>query len=409
MSDINPLKPDFVFSFREIVAAPARALELKKIFIGGLSLLAALALYDCFIYLAVAADGLSVGNYFRSHSFFPFSDIRFVTIVAKIIYGAGVLAGLFVVMHGFLAIALITIEELRGNRLCSAREGLRFSLGRWKQTSLALGSIALFLLFLLAFNSGLGLLARIPWIGAGLYSALFVIPGFLVALFTVVIALVFVLSWLILPAATAADRIGESFTSIVETFSTFLRQPFRWIGYTLFSFSSAKVCVWLLAGLSVLAIRGFVWLSALTGGSVAAETFAGGARLLPMRGWLVDFTTNLWPGLKVAGVEIGFDISHWGKGGADGFAALVMAIALVIIFAYVWGYGVSILATSQVYAYVIIRKFRDDYDVTAEDPLFLEREWINPPIDPSSDNTVEDHTDTQHSEVSQAEKSQESQ
>ncbi len=413
MSEINPLKPDFVFSFREIVSAPARALELKKIFIGGLSLLVALALYDCFVYVAVAIDGLSVSNYFQSHSVFPFSDIRFVTKTAKIIYGAGILAGLFAVMHGFLAIALVTIEELRGNRLCSSREGLRFSLGRWKQTSLALGSIALFLLFLLAFNSGLGLLARIPWIGESVYSILFVVPGFLVALFTVVIAIVFVLSWLILPAATAADRIGESFTSIVETFSTFLRQPFRWIGYTVFSFGLAKFCVWILAGLSTLAIKGFVWLSTLSGGSSAAHTFAGGARMLPMRGWLIEFTTNLWPGLKVAGVEIGFDISRWGKGGSDGFAALLMAIALTIIFAYVWGYGISILATAQVYAYVIIRKFRDDYDITAEDPMFLEREWINPPLDDTvkgytaEHSTVEDHANVQSQETSKPEESKE--
>ncbi len=403
MSEINPLKPNFEFSFREIISAPARALELKKIFIGGLSLLVALALYDCFVYLAVAVDGLSVSNYFKSHSVFPFSDIRFVTKVAKAIYGAGVLAGLYVVMHGFLAIALITIEELRGNRLCSAREGIRFSLGRWKQTSLALGSIALFLMFLLAFNSGLGLLARIPWIGESVYSVFFVVPGFLVALFSVVIAVVFVLSWLILPAATAADRIGESFTSIVETFSTFLRQPFRWVGYTVSSIVLAKACVWILAGLSTLAVNGFVWLSTLSGGSNAAQTFAGGARMLPMRGWLVDFTTNLWPGLKVAGVEIGFDISRWGKSGSEGFAALLMAIALVIIFVYVWGYGISILATAQVYAYVIIRKFRDDYDVTAEDPLFLEREWINPPLD----DVVEDHTDFQQHDASQPDKAEE--
>ena len=392
MSEINPLKPDFVFSFREIVSAPAKALELKKIFIGGLSLLVALAFYDCFVYLAVAVDGLTVSSFFKSHSFFPFSDIRFVTLTAKALFTFGVLFGLYAILHGFLAIALITIEELRGNRLCSARDGLRFSLSRWKQTFLALASIGLFLFFLLAFNSGLGLIAHIPWIGPSLYSVLFVIPGFLVALFTVVIALVFVLSLLILPAATAADRVGESFTSIVETFSTFLRQPFRWIGYTVFSFGAAKLCVWLLAALSAFAVKSFVWLSSLTGGPVVGATFAGGARQLPLRGWLVDFSASLWPGLKVAGVELGFDITRWGKGGAEGVAATLMAVALVVIFAYIWGYGMSIIATSQSVAYVIIRKLRDDYDITAEDPQFLEPEWINPPLNDTGES-IEDHTD----------------
>ncbi len=402
MSEINPLKPDFAFSFREMVSAPAKALELKKIFIGGLSLLAALALYDCFVYCAVVVDGLSVNSFFSSHAFFPFSDIRFVTLPSKALFAIGVLLGLYVILHGFLAISLITIEELRGNRLCSARDGLRFSLSRWKQTFLALASIGLFLFFLFAFNSGLGLIARIPWIGPSLYSVLFVIPGFLVALFTVVIALIFVLSLLILPAATAADRVGESFTSIVETFSTFLRQPFRWIGYTVFSLGATKLCVWLLAALSAFAVKSFVRLSSLTGGSVVNATFTGGARQLPLRGWLVDFTTALWPGLKVAGIEFGFDITRWGKGGADGVAATLMAVALVVIFAYIWGYGMSIIATSQSVAYVIIRKFRDDYDITAEDPQFLEPEWINPPLNTDSD-AVEDHTDIRQSEQTETE------
>jgi len=400
MSEINPLKPEFTFSFREIAAAPAKALELKKIFIGGLSLLVALAFYDGFVYLAVAVDGLTVRSFFSSHSFFPFSDIRFVTLSARALFSVGVLLGLYVILHGFLAIALISIEEFRGNRLCSARDGLRFSLSRWKQTSLALASIGLFLLFLLAFNGGLGLLARLPWIGPTLYSVLFVVPGFLVALFTVVVALIFVLALLILPAATAADRVGESFTSIVETFSTFLRQPFRWFGYTAFSFGAAKVCVWLLAGLSALSLKSFVWISGLTGGYAVQATFGGGARMLPLRGRLVDFTTALWPGLKVAGIEISFNITRWSKGGGEGVASLLMAVALVIIFACVWGYGLSILATSQAVAYVIIRKLRDDYDITAEDPQFLEPEWINPPLN-ETDDAVEDHTNLTPTEAAE--------
>ncbi|MFQ5606444.1 MAG: hypothetical protein ACE5GA_00750 [Candidatus Zixiibacteriota bacterium] len=392
MPAINPFKPSFEFNFRGIIAVPARALELKKVFIGALSLLAALALYDLFTYLAVLVDGLSAGSIFERHAFFPLASLKFASLAGKGIFLLGIAAGAGAIMTGSLAICIINIEELRGNRLYGAREGLRFALSRAKNMFYALLALALFIVFFSALLSLLGLLARIPFIGASAYSILFALPGFITAVLLTLVIVVFFLSILILPAAAAADRVGETFTAILESFSTVVRQPFRWFGYTLYTLGAGKVCVWALAGFSLLAVKFLGALTGLTGGKVVSQTIAGGAELLPLKSWFVEFTFDLWPKINdLLGAGPGLDVTRLSKGGEETFAAHLMAISLVLIFVYVWGYGVSIIATGQAYTYVILKKMRDDYDIAAEDPQFMQEEWINPPLE----ETVEEFSKMQ--------------
>ncbi len=61
------------------------------------------------------------------------------------------------------------------------------------------------------------------------------------------------------------------------------------------------------------------------------------------------------------------------------------------IFLMIWGYKLSIVATSQAYSYAIIRYIRDGHAITDEKSLFHEEEWINPPINdnPSGDKVNE--------------------
>lgn len=382
MSDINPLKPDFHFDIRDILAAPASALRLKKIFLGALSLLAALAVYNLFTYLAVWAGGGSPGYLFGAEDIFPFDKVRIDAGPARILYGIGIAASVFTLMFGMLAISLVNIEELRGHRLVSAKDGIRFAFLRLRELFYAELSLMALVLFLVALLALLGLVIKIPFIGQPLFAILFLFPGFPIGLFLTLVVLVMLASFFILPAAVSVDRVGETFTCLLEAFSTLMRQPFRWLGYTFASLVSGKICVWVLAGVTIFTIRSLMTVWHFVGGPDSSEVFAGGAKHLPFDGILVFYTTHLWPGLQsLFGVDLFFNISAWGRGGPDSLATYLMSATLLFIFAYVWGYGVSIVATTQSYAYVIIRKLRDDYDVTAEDPLYLQREWINPPVD----------------------------
>ncbi|MBN4076166.1 hypothetical protein JYT16_00455 [Gemmatimonas aurantiaca] len=382
MSDMNPLKPDFHFNWRDILSAPASALRLKKIFLGALSLLAALLIYNIFTYLAVWASGGSASYLFGAEDIFPFSDVRIDAGPARILYGFGIGASIFCVMFGMLAISLINIEELRGHRLASATDGLRFAFWRIRELFYAELSLMALILFLVALLAGLGLAIKIPYVGESLFALLFLFPGFPIGLFLTLVILVMLASFFILPAAVSVDKKGETFTCLLETFSTLMRQPFRWVGYTVASLLSGKLCVWILAGISVISIDLIVATTARFDLNGAASLYRDGLSHLPFHSWLVQFTLQLVPG-----VDTPFDFSARAvfpfipKFTNDSFGSYVMSGSILLIFSYIWGYGVSIIATSQSYAYVIIRKLRDDYDVTAEDPLYLQKEWMNPPID----------------------------
>ena len=58
-----------------------------------------------------------------------------------------------------------------------------------------------------------------------------------------------------------------------------------------------------------------------------------------------------------------------------------MAFMLFVIFASIFGYMLSVIATAQARAVVIIRKLKDDYNIADEKPLFYKEEHVNPKMD----------------------------
>jgi hypothetical protein len=218
-----------------------------------------------------------------------------------------------------------------------------------------------------------GLITRIPHIGELLYSLFFFFPNFIVALFATIAILIQILSILILPAAVAADRKGEVFKSIVETFLTVTRQPFRWFSYTLYTLAAAKIGSFIFAYFSYRAVQFLIFMTQLGGGEKINNLIASGLSHLPINSPAVKFITNLFPGL-----DFGFDLSLPLQGGTNSLAGFIMAVMLFLIFLATWGYMLSVIATGQVYIYAVIKKKRDNYAITDEKPLFFKSEWHDP-------------------------------
>jgi len=228
--DLSP-----AFNFRDVLRAPARALSAKQILVMTLFLMIGLAIYDLFTYMAYAIDGESLSLVFSTYGFFPFDQFAFGSKWAQAIYVAGAMLGVLSIMTGFLGVAAINIEAVRGNRFFSARQAIRFAFRRLPQIFLSELAIVLFVAFIILLFFLLGLVSRVPWVGEWVYVLLFALPNFVIALFSIFILLVFSTTILLLPSAAAADRQGETFNAILETFSTILLQPFRWAGYTLYA------------------------------------------------------------------------------------------------------------------------------------------------------------------------------
>lgn len=367
----------FYFDFRDVLSAPAGALSAKRIFVMTLFLCAALAVYDLITYLALMVDGENIGSARSVYGAFPIDTFDFDSTGAAIVFWVGLAAAAFVIMMGIFAVAAFEIESLRGHRFMGIRCAIGFTLNRFKQIFLSHLSMVSFLLLILLLVVLYGLIGRIPGVGEWIFSIFFVIPGFILAIFTVFIILVLILSVILLPAVAAADRNGETFDSILETFSTIIRQPIRWVLYTAYSGVAAKVCGFVYAYFAFRAIQFLTWGGSIGGGEKITELVKAGANNLPIRSEVVGYTFNIF-----AGIKWGIDIPQWARGSfSDSAVSYLMAFMLFLIFASIYGYMLSVIATAQARAFVIIRYLKDTYRITDEKPLFLEEEHVNPRVD----------------------------
>ncbi len=370
------MKPDFDYNFKSLLTAPAKALKAKKIFVCSVAILLALAAYDIFTYAAFLIDGQSLTTTLNTYCVFPFEIAGFSSIISVILYYVGIFCAVILVMLGMLACTSCDFEELRGNPFFSAYDSIKFAVSRSPQLLISIVAVAMFIALIILLGILVGLVTRIPVAGELLYAIFFLFPNFIIAIFTVLIIFVFFVSFFIMPITVAADRNKESFNSILESFLTITRHPFRWGLYTAFSLVAAKICGFIYAFFSYKAVQLIEASAAVGGGEKIHKLMASGFASLPLESDAVGFITNIFPT-----VNIGFDISNLGAGGTPSVAGYILGAMLFLIFVSVLGYMLSVVATSQAYSFAIIKYVRDGHKITNEDSLFYEEEWANPLID----------------------------
>lgn len=364
------------FNFRDVLRAPALALSAKQILVMSLSLLAALLVYDVFTYLALAIAGEPLSESMSAYGFFPFDRLALDSASAGLLYGIGIGLAVLTVMLGFFAVAAINIEAVRGNRFMPPGQAIRFAWNRLPQIFLSELSVVLFVALIVLLFALLGLVSRIPWIGVWLYALLFAIPNFIIALFAIFVIFVLSLTVLLLPAVAAAERRGETFTAILETFSTIILQPFRWFGYTMYSLLAAKVSSFIYAYFAYRAAQFLVWSAALGGGERLTRLAQSGLAHLPVRLGLVRETFNIFPGIPF-GVDLRPQMGYV----ADSAVSYFMALMLFLIFVSILGYALAIVAAGQARGYVALKYIKDKYSIAAEESLFFKDEPVNEPVD----------------------------
>jgi hypothetical protein len=187
---------------------------------------------------------------------------------------------------------------------------------------------------------------------------------------------VFQISFILLPATAAADRNGEVFGAILEVFSTVIRQPLRWLGYTAYGLIAAKVCGFVYAYFAFRAVQLSTWAAQIGGGEKLEKLVRGGLSHLPVKSEIVEQTLTVFPG-----VDWSFSLRAWARSGDSSAASYVMAAMLFVVFTSVIGYMLTVVASSQARAYIVIRYCKDGYKIGSEPPMFFEEEHINPPIE----------------------------
>ncbi len=360
-------KPNY--NFYDVLWAPLRALAPKKILVMTVFLTIALGLYDIFAYLSFAIDGEKLSYIWQAYNLFPFFHIVLKSPFAKIIFGVGLFVSTIAIMIGMFCVSAMEVEKIRGNPFLSIRQSIKFGFKRINQIILAELAIVMFLLFVVILFWLFGLLGRIPFIGEWIVALFFVFPGFIVAIFSIFIFTVFQISVLLLPSVAASERKGEAFNAILETFSTIIRQPFRWVGYTAYAFVAAKLAGFVYAYASYRAVQFAVVSASMLGGGKVERLVRSGFSHLPVNSPIVESMLNVMPG-----VDWSFSITQWARGGTDQPAGYLMSVMLFIIFTSGVAYMLSVIATAQTSGFIAIRKIKDNYAIGDETPLFGEEE-----------------------------------
>jgi hypothetical protein len=366
------------YNFTDILSAPARAVSARRILVMTVFLLIGLMIYNAFTYLALAIAGERPGIIWDVYGLLPFMWFTLENSIARVIFYAGIALSGLSVMLGLFSVAIIEIEEIRGNRFLSARKAIAVGLRRFGQIFASELAIVLALVFLIGAGALLGLITRIPYLGEWIFGIFFVLPNFLVAMLAMLVVAVLSISVLLLPITAAAERHGQAFSAILETFSTIIRQPVRWFGYTVYSLVAAKIFGFVYAYAAYRAIQFLVWTASLGGGSIPVDLVRSGLAHLPVRSDVAQFVFTIFPG-----IDWGFTVARYTMTGGNNASSYLMAVMLFVCFTTIAAYMLSVIATAQARTYVALRFRKDNYAVDAEKPLFFTDEWVNPsPHDP---------------------------
>lgn len=349
------------YNLKDILWGPAKGFSTKKITIMTIYLVVSLLVFDLFVYLAFAVRGDSVSKVFNVLGIFAIYQFNYNDPIFLFIIGLGIFFSGLICMLGMTTVAKIDLEFIRGHRFYPLREVLKYPFVKFKQLFLALLGIIVFILFVVLLYLLFGLIGRIPFIGEWLYSIFFLLPSFIIAILTVFIIFVLVASFFIMPAVTAYDDKNEAFQSILETFTTIIRRPIQWLWYTFYGLIVGKLFSFVYAYFAYRAVEFSVMASAITGGDKIKTLVKQALTILPHRSDLVEFMTNIMPG-----INFGFDLSRHTIRGEVSAAAYLLSFMLLLIFASVVAYYLSAIATTQMRAYLLIRYLKDNKKIDEE-------------------------------------------
>ncbi|MFH1700160.1 MAG: hypothetical protein ABIE07_06195 [Candidatus Zixiibacteriota bacterium] len=370
------MKAPFPHDIRAVLTAGGKGLALKKIFAGTFFLLIGYVIYTAFTYLALLYDSVSFEYIWQSYGAFPFRIYPFDTVIGSIIQVLGVVFAVLALSSGIMAGAVINFEEIRGNYFFSAFDAIKFTLSRFSTMILGYISVGAFvgLIYLLGFL--IGLISRVPFMGEFLVGLFYLVPVFVTLIFVVFIFFAVCVSVFLFPVTIAAGREKELFGPLLHMFSVLIKEPLRFFWYLALIFIQAKVYSFIMAYLFYRTIQLSQFILYTGGGEKITRMFASAVNSLPTDSTLVKFVLNIFPG-----VDFGFGFSRWSPAGDPSLGSMFLAISFFILFVFILGYGLSVISSGLARGYAVIRRMKDDYFITEEDPLINLNDYANPPID----------------------------
>ena len=350
-------------NFIDLLGAPRRALRGKKIWTHLVGLVVGYGVFAILAYLALAVDGAAMSQAWNDYGLYPFIALgssQLQSIPAMVIYALGALFWLATTLLASTVVARITYKELKGDPFYSSGDGWTYTKKHWRSVVFSPFVIIMIILFMLIMAAIMALIGKLPYLGEIVFLGLYPLY-FMGSLFTLYTGAVLVVLVLYVPAIVALWE-EDTMGSLAQAYSITWSQPWRLVVY------AGLLAIMVLAGLylsGLVVTAGYRFLNFVFGpewlmGSdldlmvAYAESFLFAGQ----NPALVPFPSPLLPSAALAS---NFDLGS--LSGWQVFTGSALALLLLLLYASVVAYGLSIVSVGQALSFVIFKLRSDDEDL----------------------------------------------
>lgn len=369
------------FNYKDIFRSLRLGFSAKKVGMVMTGLLFAFAGYTLLTYIAHIAAGNDWLSIWETQRLLPFPNPNLpFPWFSWVIYYAGVVWFLIVMLITGAAVAKVAYEQLRGNEFFEASSGFQFALKNIRALISSPLLIIAFIALIVVAGLVLSALGAIPHFGP-ILTGLLSIVGFFAALFIVYLLIVLLFTLLFAPGVVGAMG-NDTFDTLFEVFSCVNEQPARLVWYTFLVAVLAKFGSFLLGLASSLAGRiGSLILSTFMG-ERWAEMLSGAEFIfklsIPNWGVLVPLHRMIVFEANLYGLPQVYSPSYWANPvWSNGIGAILLGMCGYAITLMVLAYGLSVWFTGTLLSLTIIIKKKDDKNIL-EKPEEEEEEVIEP-------------------------------
>ena len=275
------------FDFRDIFQVIRYGFSGRKIAVHFIGLVSAYLIYQILVYLSLFVEGgTAAQDFWNTYALLPvppFSNAELAQIT-EIAMWIGVISFACIFFLSSTVASKITIEQLRGDFFFSVGDAVAFLKGHWKSVLGAFIGLLLILIFLALIPLSIAALGKLPVIGKPflMVASLFMPIGFFLGVLIALIAVVFCVSLLFVPAVVATTG-ADTFETIYQQFAIVWNKSWLTVCYEvmLFLIKLIFVPIWTffcLAGFSIIALpMSFLHAGQMEHITACANLWLGGA------------------------------------------------------------------------------------------------------------------------------------
>ncbi len=391
------MKPLY-FDIRDIFRTPRLALSGKKIWVHLVGLGLGWVIYLIFSYLALIANGQTITEIWNVHFLFPcLWNVNLpITWYAWLIYWIGLLFWVIIFFLASLAVSRITYKQLKGDEFYSSGDSIKYIKKHGAAVIMGPVSILIIMAFFIIMAIVAAWIAKWPVLDI-LFLGLPYLLYFIVAIFVVYTAIVFMVSLILAPSIVGTAE-EDTMETVFQSYSTLWAQPWRLVFYEAIVVALGALATFIYSYAMIVGYRFFNLIfgqSWLMGGKLSRITEQASSYIFGVNSPLTPFISKIFNLFTPASLGM---VRPLYLTSTDIITIVMLTLALLIIGGSAIAYLLSNFSVGQSLIYIILRRKKDDEDLVErkdEDELEEEEEDELPEdTDGTSDDSSESEVES---------------